>query len=102
MIVGDERSQAPGTRKDDRFHEQDILPKLQSLLAVLADIDVAHGSNLIVIESRQMDDACKDRLIADLCETHRQRRALSSGNRGTQGADGSRVSLRRCHEGHGP
>ena len=41
--------------------------KLQSLLAILADIDVAHGSNLIVIESRQMDDARKDQLIADLC-----------------------------------
>ena len=75
MIVGDERSQAPGKRTDDRVHEPDILPKLQSLLAILADIDVAHGSNLIVIESRPMDDVCKDRLIADLCETHRQRRA---------------------------
>ena len=45
------------------------------MLAILADIDVAHGGNLIVIESRQMDDACKDQLIADLCETHLQRRA---------------------------
>ena len=75
MIVSDGRSHAPGKRKDDRFYEPDILPKLQSLLAILADIDVAHGSNLIVIESRQMDDACKNQLIADLCETHRQRRA---------------------------
>jgi len=74
MIVDDERSQAPGKQKDDRVHEPDTLPKLQSLLAILADIDVAHGSNLIVIESRPMDDASKDRLIADLCESHRRQR----------------------------
>jgi hypothetical protein len=50
MIVSDERSQAPGKRKDDRFFGPDILPKLQSLLATLAAIDTDHESNLIVIE----------------------------------------------------
>ena len=75
MIISDGRSRVSGERKWFRTYEPDILPRLQSLLAILADIDVAHGSNLIVIESRQMDDACKDQLIADLCEAHRQRRA---------------------------
>ena len=75
MIISDERSRAPGERKGDRVYDPDILPRLQSLLAILADIDVAHGSNLIVIESRQMDDARKDQLIADLWQTHCQRRA---------------------------
>ena len=53
----------------------DILPRLQSLLATLADLDVAHASNLIVIESRQMDDDRKDQLIAGLRQTHCKRRA---------------------------
>jgi hypothetical protein len=75
VIVGNEHSQASGKRKDDRRYEPDILPKLRSLLAILADIDVAHGSNLIVIESRPMDDASKDQLIADLSESHRRQRA---------------------------
>ena len=75
MIISDERSQAPGERKGDRVYEPDILPRLQSLLATLADIDVAHGSNLSVIESRLMDDVRKDQLIADLWQTHCQRRA---------------------------
>jgi hypothetical protein len=75
MIISDGHSRVSGERKWFRTYDPDILPRLQSLLAILADIDVAHGSNLIVIESRQMDDACKNQLIADLCETHRQRRA---------------------------
>ncbi|QRM36132.1 hypothetical protein [Microvirga sp. VF16] len=75
MIVGDERSQVLDRPERDRVCTPDILPKLQSLLANLANIDTDHESNLIVIESRPMDDACKRRLIADLCESHRQRRA---------------------------
>lgn len=75
MIFSDERSQAPGEWKGDRVYAPDILPRLQSLLATLADLDVAHASNLLVIESRQMDDARKDQLIADLWQTHCKRRA---------------------------
>lgn len=74
MIFSDERSQATGERKGDRVYPPDILPRLQSLLAILADLDVAHASNLLVIESRQMDDARRDRLIADLWQTHCNRR----------------------------
>ena len=75
MIVRDERLQAPGERKGDRVYDPDILPKLQTLLATLADLGVAHESNLLVIESRPMDDARKDQLIADLWQTHYKRRA---------------------------
>ncbi|WP_457090131.1 hypothetical protein [Microvirga sp. P5_D2] len=53
----------------------DILPRLQSLLATLADLDVAHASNLIAIESRPMDEARRDQLVADLWQTHCKRRA---------------------------
>ena len=38
-------------------------------------MDVAHGSNLLVIECRPMDDARKDQLIGDLWQTHCRRRA---------------------------
>ncbi|WP_262266426.1 hypothetical protein [Microvirga yunnanensis] len=75
MTVSDEHSQVQGRPQGDRIHAPDILPKLQSLLATLANIDTDHESNLIVIESRLMDDACKHRLIADLRESHRLRRA---------------------------
>lgn len=71
----DERSHVPGERKEHRAYDPEILPRLQSLLAILADIDVAHGRDLLVIESRQMDDARKDRLIADLWQSHCRRRA---------------------------
>ena len=74
MIISDERSPAPGIQKGDLVYDPDILPRLQSLLAILADLDIAHGSNLLVIESRNMDDARKDQLIADLWQTHCRRR----------------------------
>jgi len=38
-------------------------------------LDVAHGSNLLVIESRNMEGARKDQLIADLWQAHCRRRA---------------------------
>jgi hypothetical protein len=75
MIGRDEQSKTPSDRKGDRVYDPDILPRLQSLLATLADLDVAHGSNLLVIESRPMDNARKDQLIADLWQTHCKRRA---------------------------
>jgi hypothetical protein len=75
MIISDERSPTPGQRKGDRVYDPDVLPRLQSLLATLADLDVAHGSNLLAIESRNMDNARKDQMIADLWRTHCKRRA---------------------------
>lgn len=75
MIINDEHSQARHRPNGERVYAPDILPRLQSLLATLADLDVAHGSNLLVIESRNMDDARKDQLIADLWETHCKLRA---------------------------
>jgi len=75
MIIRDERSPTPGEQKGDRVYDPEILLRLQSLHATLADIDVAHGSNLLVIESRNMDGARKDQLIADLRQAHCRRRA---------------------------
>ena len=75
MTISEERSHVPGERKEHRTYDPDILSQLQSLLAILADIDVAHGSNVLVIESRPMDEARKDRLIADVWRIHCRRRA---------------------------
>ena len=75
MIVREKHSPTLGEQKGDRVYDPDILPKLQTLLATLADLDVAHGSTLLVIESRPMDDARKDQLLADLWQTHCKRRA---------------------------
>ncbi|WP_262271811.1 hypothetical protein [Microvirga yunnanensis] len=75
MIVGDERSQIPSGSIVDQVYDPDLLPRLRSLLASLADLDVAHASNLIVIESRPMDEAREDRLMADLWLSHCRQRA---------------------------
>ena len=102
MIISDERSPAPGIQKGDLVYDPDILPELQSLLATLADLDIAHGSNLLVIESRNMDDARKDQLIAEpLADPLQAANSLRPGNRNAQATDGSRISLRWCHEGDG-
>jgi hypothetical protein len=75
MIVRDERSQVWDRPQGDRVYAPDILPRLQSLLATLADIDVAHESNVLGIESRRIDAVRKDQLIADLRQTHCNQRA---------------------------
>ena len=75
MTIYDGRSQVHNGSKGDRVYAPDILPRLQSLLATLADLDVAHGSNVLVIESRPMADVRKDQLIADLWQAHCRRRA---------------------------
>ncbi|WP_262298247.1 hypothetical protein [Microvirga sesbaniae] len=75
MTADDGLSRVSGERRDHRAYDPDILPRLQSLLAILADIDVAHRSNLLVIESRPMDEARKGQLVADLRQNHCRRRA---------------------------
>ncbi|UVF21505.1 hypothetical protein HPT29_010470 [Microvirga terrae] len=75
MTINDERLQAGNGSKADRVYAPDILPRLQSLLAILADLDVAHGSNLLVIESRPMAEARKEQLIANLWQSHCRLRA---------------------------
>lgn len=75
MIVNDERSQISSEWKEYRIYEPDILLRLQLLLATLADLDIAHASNMLVIESRNLGDTRKDQLIADLWQTHYKLRA---------------------------
>ncbi|MGO4387807.1 hypothetical protein AB4Y85_09740 [Microvirga sp. 2YAF29] len=75
MIFNDEHSHISSGRNGYQVYDPGALPQLQSLLAILADIDVDHGNNLRLIENKRMDDASKDRMIADLWQKHRKRRA---------------------------
>ena len=59
----------------DRVYSPDILPRLQSLLADLADIDLACQQKLEAIEGGLGDESLKRRKIAQLWQDHQDRRA---------------------------
>ena len=67
------RYQEPSSR--DRVYSPDILPRLQSLLADLADIDLACQQKLEAIERGLGDESHKRRKIAQLWQDHQDRRA---------------------------
>jgi hypothetical protein len=60
--------QPPGT------YSPDILPLLQSLLAVLADIDFEFQKDRETILKSAIDEPLKQRAIATLAEQHHERR----------------------------
>ncbi|MCB8822302.1 hypothetical protein [Microvirga rosea] len=59
----------------DQVYSPDILPRLQSLLANLADIDLACEQALTAIERGLGDERLKRRKIAQLWQDHQDRRA---------------------------
>ncbi|MBB3019606.1 hypothetical protein FHR70_002671 [Microvirga lupini] len=59
----------------DRVYSPDILPRLQSLLADLADIDFACEKSLKAIERGLGDESLKRRRIAQLWRDRQERRA---------------------------
>lgn len=59
----------------DRVYSPDILPRLQALLADLADIDLACEKKLDTIERSLGDESLKRKMIARLWEYHQERRA---------------------------
>lgn len=63
------------TSSTDRVYSPDILPRLQSLLANLADIDLACEKSLKAIERGLGDESLKRRKIAQLWRDHQERRA---------------------------
>jgi len=75
MITNVEHSQIQNTPNAYWVYEPDLLPRLQVLLAALADIDAAHERSLEVIKNRPGDDAGKDELIADLLKNYCEQRA---------------------------
>lgn len=61
--------------RTDRVYSPDILPRLQSLLADLADLDVACQQKLEAVEYGLGDESLKRRKIAQLWRDHQERRA---------------------------
>lgn len=59
----------------DRVYSPDLLPRLQSLLADLADIELACQQKLEEIEHRLGDESLKRKRIALLWQEHQERRA---------------------------
>jgi hypothetical protein len=59
----------------DHVYAPDILPLLQSLLADLADIDLAYEKSLDAIRRSPGDDALKYEMIDRLRQHHRERKA---------------------------
>ncbi|MBF9197370.1 hypothetical protein [Microvirga terrestris] len=59
----------------NRVYSPDILPRLQSLLADLADIDFACQHKLAAIERGLGDESIKRRKIALLWQEHQESRA---------------------------
>jgi len=58
----------------NRVYSPDILPRLQSLLADLAEIDFAYQQKLEAIERGLGDESLKRRKIAQLWQEHQESR----------------------------
>ncbi|WP_048709328.1 hypothetical protein [Microvirga massiliensis] len=65
------------SRANARPYTPEITPMLQSLLAALADIDLAYESDLEVIQNSAIDGVLKQRAIENLQQQHRERRKPS-------------------------
>ncbi|GEO16277.1 hypothetical protein [Microvirga aerophila] len=59
----------------DRVYSPDILPRLQSLLADLADIDLTYEKAHTAIERGLGEESLRRRTIAQLWQDHQDRRA---------------------------
>lgn len=73
MIIAN-RPSKDGTRAP-RTYSASITPLLQTVLATLADIDLAFECDLETIENSNADEALKAQAIEKLRERHRERRA---------------------------
>ncbi|QRM27578.1 hypothetical protein [Microvirga sp. VF16] len=75
MAMNVQHSHLQKVSNRDRFYSPDILPLLQTVLADLADIDVAYEKNLEAIKHSEADEGRKSDMIASLWHQHRERRA---------------------------
>ncbi len=62
----------PGT---ERVYKSDLLPRLQVLLADLADLELAYETTLEAIRRSPGEDARKQEMISRLGQVHAERRA---------------------------
>ncbi|SCX92762.1 hypothetical protein [Microvirga guangxiensis] len=58
-----------------RMYSPNILPRLQSLLAILADMEVAYQKKLDVIERSLEEESLRRRMVAELERQHQASRA---------------------------
>jgi len=63
------------TSRTGQVYSPDILPRLQSLLANLADIDLACEMGLEAIERSTGDESLRGQMIAELRRRHQRCRA---------------------------
>ena len=56
------------------FYPDDLLPKMQQILAILADLGFQHEIQRDHLESWSEDQKVKDRLLADVDQCHRANR----------------------------
>jgi hypothetical protein len=63
------------SRAEARVYAPEITPLLQALLATLADIDFAYGSDLEIVQNSATDEVLKRKVIEKLQQQHRERRA---------------------------
>jgi hypothetical protein len=66
---------AEGKARVSRLYPPDIQPRLQAILATLADLDFAFESDLETITQSAADEVLKRQAIARLHERHHERRA---------------------------
>ena len=57
------------------FYAPDLLPRLQAVLADLADLDFAYEKSLDTVRQSSEDEGRKSAMIASLRHEHRERRA---------------------------
>ena len=72
MGVQESRVEAP-------FYADDLLPKMQQLLAILADLDARYRTDRHRLEHWTGPRAIKDHLLADLEQSHRANRERFDG-----------------------
>ncbi|MBM6581503.1 hypothetical protein ILT44_15005 [Microvirga sp. BT689] len=75
MTANVEHSHGPDVPSPELVYAPDILPRLQFLLAALADIDVVHERSLETIKNTPADDNRKDEIISALRRAHREQRS---------------------------
>ena len=61
-------------RREVRVYPDDLLPQLQSVLAILADLECQHEIQREYLESWSGPRTVKDRLLVDLDQCHRANR----------------------------
>jgi hypothetical protein len=75
MTANPERSSTQSEPHLSRMYSLEIGPLLQSLLATLADIDLAHKSDIETVRNSSAEDWLKQATIRRLQQRHGERRA---------------------------